>query len=104
MSSRKKPTAKKTTKHPRFSLNSFRNDDANMAYIDHYKKASIVLERSVDIESLRNTFIPEVFKERTWSKLLNPMGRNGNGSGSGRVFPYPNPTCESALKTRTWPN
>ena len=31
------------------------------------------MERSVDIESLRNTFILEVFKERTWTKLLNPM-------------------------------
>ena len=74
MSPRKKIAAKKTAKRPRFSLNSFRNDDANMAYIDHYKKASIVLERNVDIESLRNTFILEVFKERTWTKLLNLIG------------------------------
>ena len=28
----------------------------------------------MDIESLENTFIPEVFKERTWTKLLNPSG------------------------------
>ena len=74
MSPSKKTTTKKTVKHPCFSPNSFRNDDANMAYIDHYKKASIVWERSVDIESLRNTFILEVFKERTWTKLLNPIG------------------------------
>ena len=26
----------------------------------------------MNIESLENTFIPEVFKERTWTKLLNP--------------------------------
>ena len=25
------------------------------------------------LESLENNFIPEVFKERTWTKLLNPM-------------------------------
>ena len=30
--------------------------------IDHYNNASIVMERSVDIESLENTFILEVFK------------------------------------------
>ena len=28
----------------------------------------------MEIESLENTFIPEVFKERTWTKLLNPSG------------------------------
>ena len=26
------------------------------------------------LESLEGTFIPEVFKERTWAKLLNPIG------------------------------
>ena len=25
------------------------------------------------MESLKDTFIPEVFKERTWTKLLNPV-------------------------------
>ena len=69
-----KSAVKKTAKCPRYSPDSFRNDDANMAYIDHYKNASIILERRVDIESLKETFIPEVFKERTWTKLLNPMG------------------------------
>ena len=28
----------------------------------------------MDIKSLKDTFIPEVFKERTGTKLLNPMG------------------------------
>ena len=45
-----------------------------MTFLDHYKWALIVLERSVDLESLKDTFIPEVFKERMWTKLLNPMG------------------------------
>ena len=27
----------------------------------------------MELESLENNFIPEVFKERTWTKLLNPM-------------------------------
>ncbi|KAL0014736.1 hypothetical protein SO802_001805 [Lithocarpus litseifolius] len=72
-----KSAVKKSLKHPRHSHDSFRNDDANTAYIDHYKNASIVMERSVDIESLENTFIPKMFKERTWTKLLNPLGDVG---------------------------
>ena len=28
----------------------------------------------MELESLEHTFIPEVFKQRTWTKLLNPMG------------------------------
>ena len=31
------------------------------------------MERVVNLESLEGTFIPEVFKERTWTKLLNPV-------------------------------
>ena len=49
-----KLAAKKSAKFPRHSPNSFRNDDANMAYYDHYKNVSIVMERNVDIESLEN--------------------------------------------------
>ena len=60
-----KLAAKKIAKRPRYSPDSFRNDDVNMAYIDYYKNTSIILERRVDIESLKDTFIPEVFKERT---------------------------------------
>ena len=32
------------------------------------------MERVVLMETLENTSIPEVFKERTWTKLLNPSG------------------------------
>ena len=67
MSPRQKSVAKKSSKRPRRSSDSFRNDDASMAIIDHYKRASIVLERTVDLESLKDTFILEVFKERTSS-------------------------------------
>ena len=63
--SHRKSAVKKIAKRPHYSLNSFRNDDVNMAYIDHYRNTLIVLERRVDIESLKDTFIPEVFKERT---------------------------------------
>ena len=32
------------------------------------------MERVVRIETLKDTCIPIVFKERTWTKLLNPSG------------------------------
>jgi len=74
MSPHKKSAIKKSSKHQRTSSDAFRNDDADMAYNDYYKRALIILERTVELESLEHTFIPEVFKERTWTKLLNPMG------------------------------
>ena len=45
-----------------------------MKYNDCYKDRTIIMERVVQLESLEVTFIPEVFKERTWTKLLNPDG------------------------------
>ena len=45
-----------------------------MAYNDCCKRATIIMERVVRMETLENTSIPEVFKERTWTKLLNPSG------------------------------
>ena len=56
------------------SSDSFRNDDADMAFNDHYKWAPIILERTVDLDSLEGTFILDVFKGGTWTKLLNPRG------------------------------
>ena len=74
MSPIKKKATKKSSKRPRTTLDSFCNDDANMTFLDHYKRAPIVLERLVDLDSLEGTFIPDVFKERTWTKLLNLIG------------------------------
>ena len=45
-----------------------------MAYNDFYKKATIIMERVVRMETLENTAIPKIFKERTLTKLLNPSG------------------------------
>ena len=36
-----------------------------MAYNNYYKRALIIMVRVVAMETLENTFIPEVFKERT---------------------------------------
>ena len=48
--------------------------EANMAYNDCYKRATIVMERAVQLDTLEDTSIPDMFKERTWTKLLNPSG------------------------------
>ena len=74
MSHIKKLAAKKSLKRPRTFSDSFPNDDAEMAFNDHYKRVPIIFERTMDLESLEGTFILDVFKKRTWRKLLMPMG------------------------------
>ena len=44
-----------------------------MKFNDYYKGATIIMERVINLESLEGTFIPVVFKERTWTKLLNSV-------------------------------
>ena len=53
---------------------NFKSTEIDMKYNDCYKRATIIMERVVKLETLEGTFIPEVFKERTWTKLLNPVG------------------------------
>ena len=65
----KKPSSKRT----RTDSDHFKSADADMKYNDCYKGATIIMERVVNLESLEGTFIPEVFNERTWTKLLNPV-------------------------------
>ena len=45
-----------------------------MKYNNCYKRATIIMERVVKLDTLKDTCIPIVFKERTWTKLLNPSG------------------------------
>ena len=52
----------------------FKSAKADMKYNDCYNKATIIMERVVQLESLKDTFISMVFKERTWTKRLNPIG------------------------------
>ena len=63
----KKPSSKRTCT----DSDHFKSADADMKYNDCYKEATIIMERVVHLESLEGTFILEVFKERTWTKLLN---------------------------------
>ena len=54
--------------------NNSKSTEADMKYNDCYKRATIIMERVVKLETLEDTFIPDVFKERTWTKLLNRLG------------------------------
>ena len=67
-------TKKPSSKRARIDSTYFKSTDANMKFNDCYKGATIIMERVVQLESLKGTFIPEVFKERTWTKLSNPVG------------------------------
>ena len=69
-SASKKPTLKRA----RTDSNNFKSIEANLKYNDCYKRATIIMEMVVKLETLEDTFILEVFKERTWTKLLNPIG------------------------------
>ena len=53
---------------------NFKSIEADLKYNDYYNKATIIMERVVKLETLEDTFIHEVFMERTWTKLLNPIG------------------------------
>ena len=44
-----------------------------MKYNDCYKRATIIMERVVKLDTLEDTCILAVFRERTWTKLLNPV-------------------------------
>ena len=45
-----------------------------MAYNDCYKQATIIMENVVQLDTVEDTFIPNVFKESTWTKLLTSTG------------------------------
>ena len=65
---------KPTSKRACTDSDHFKSAEADMKYNDCYKDKMIIMERVMQLESLEGTFIPEVFKERTWTKLLNLVG------------------------------
>ena len=74
MSPTKHSTSKKpTSKRACTNSENFKSMEADLKYNDCYKRATIIMERVVKLETLEDTFIPKVFKERTWTKLLNPV-------------------------------
>ena len=70
MSPGKKTTAKKPLKRQRYEEDCFRDRDAFKAFSEYYKDAIIIVEREVDLPSLKGTFIPNVFRDHTWAPLL----------------------------------
>ena len=73
------PTKHSASKRPiskcaRTDFDNFKFIEADLKYNDCYKRATIIMERVVKLDTLEDTFIPEVFKERTWTKLLNLVG------------------------------
>ena len=68
------PTKKPSSKRARTNSDNFRSAEANMKYNDCYKDKTMIMERVAQLELLKGTFIPKVFKEKTWTKLLNPVG------------------------------
>ena len=63
-----------TLKRARTDSNNFKSIEADLKYNDCYKRATIIMERVVKLDTLEDICIPAMFKERTWTKLLNPVG------------------------------
>ena len=63
-----------TSKHVRTDSDNFKSVEANLKYNECYKRATIIMERVVKLDTLEDTYIPVVFRERTWTKLLNIVG------------------------------
>ena len=74
MSPTKHSASKKSSKRARTDSDNFKSVEADLAYDDCYRRATIIMERVVKLNTLEDTCIPEVFEERTWMKLLNLNG------------------------------
>ena len=74
MSPSKHFASRKSSKRPRTDSDNFKSIEADMAYNNCYKWATIIMEMVVRLDTLEDTSIPDMFKERTWTKLLNLSG------------------------------
>ena len=63
----KRPTSKRACT----DFDNFKSFETDLKYNDCYKKATIIMEGIVKLDTLEDTCIPAVFSERTWIKLLN---------------------------------
>ena len=75
MSPLKKSATKKSSKRPRTSANSFWSDDVDMAFNDHYKRAPIILERTVDLRVLKSHFHFGSVQGKDVFKVVEPDGQ-----------------------------
>ena len=67
MSPTKYSASNRSSKRPRIDSDNFISADADIAYNDCYKRATIIMERVIKLDTLEDTCKLEVFKERTWS-------------------------------------
>ena len=65
MSPTKHSATKKSSKRARTNFDNFKSVEADMAYNDCYKRATIIMERVVKLDTLEDTCIPAVFREMT---------------------------------------
>ena len=68
---KKKTSAKKGDKRLKMDSKLFRSVHHFERYRDNFLSAGIIQERFVDLEDLRQTFIPGCFEGRGWEKLLS---------------------------------
>ena len=74
MSSTKHSAPKRPTlKRARIDSDNFKFVEVDLKYNDCYKRATIIMERVVKLDTLEDTCILAVFRERSWTKLLNPV-------------------------------
>ena len=71
LSPKKKTPTKKADKRMKMDHNLFRSVSHFERYNNFFLKAGIIQERYVDLEDLRDTFIPNCFEGRGWEKLLS---------------------------------
>ena len=69
----KKTHAKKVDKRMKMDHNLFRSVPHFERYNNFFLKAGIIQEMYVDLEDLRDTFIPNCFKGKGWEKLLSDL-------------------------------
>ena len=69
----KKTPAKKADKRMKMDHNLFQSNPHFKRYNKFFLKAGIIQERYVDLEDLRDTFIPNCFEGRRWDKLLSGL-------------------------------
>ena len=69
----KKTLAKKADKRMKIGHNLFSSVPHFERYKNFFLRAGIIQERYMDLEDLRDTFIPNCFEGRGWEKLLSDL-------------------------------
>ena len=72
-SPKKKTPAKKADKRMKMDHNLFRSVPHFEIYKNFFLRVGIIQERYMDLEDLRDIFIPNCFEGRGWEKLLSDL-------------------------------